>query len=267
MPWTSRGLRVGTDWIDGASTPAALALILTTDVPTWATKVQSELTEVANGNGYTTGGIAVALNSTDWPTETESDTAGRQYFERKLKTVSWTASGGNIPASGDGPKAVVLVDDAADPNVIAYIDLGSERTVVSGLPLTVTGFALRIGANLLGVPTQYEESGELSVTAGNGAKGSYVEAIASTVFEANRLVFIWEASTLDPLQVDIATGVAGSEVVLIPDIRQVGTTAGGSEKLIIPLDISIAAGTRIAVRVQASGGTPTVKCQVIIGGP
>jgi hypothetical protein len=52
--------------------------------------------------------------------------------------VTWTASGGNLPASGDGARWAVLLDGAVSgSNVLAYFDLVSDRTVSDGQTLTI----------------------------------------------------------------------------------------------------------------------------------
>ena len=266
---TSRGLRVLTDWMDGASTPAALAVILTTDLPTFGTKDTSELTEVANGNGYTTGGISVALDATDWPTETESDTAGQQYFERLMKSQAWAASGGNIPASGGVPLAVVLIDDAGTPNVLGWIDLGTAKTIVSGLSLTMPGMSMRIGGDLVTLPAQQEE-GTATITPGNGSKGAYAQVIASTAFNATTVQLTVEQnanSGQNPIQFDIATGAASSEVDIFNDITLQVAGVSEGDKVLGPYDFNIASGARLSVRAQATGGTSTSVVQISITGP
>ena len=147
VSWTSRGIREFTAWLDGGSVPSALRLRLTTDVPTWATKSMSELTEIPNGNGYSA--LNVNPSSTNWPTETENDDEGSRFLERASRQRSWNASGGDIPSSGDGFMAVVLTDTGGNPNVIAYIDLGRERKVLSGTSLTIPSLALRFAEGTL----------------------------------------------------------------------------------------------------------------------
>ena len=124
-----------------------MRLRLTTDVPTWATKLLSELDEIPNGNGYSA--LNVNPGSVNWPTETENDGEGMRFLERASRQVEWDASGGDIPSSGDGFMAVVLTDNASDPNVIAYIDLGRARTVLSGTSLTIPSLALRFAEGSL----------------------------------------------------------------------------------------------------------------------
>lgn len=83
--------------------------------------------EVPNGNGYITGGIPIARNSTDFPSFVEDTVNNRAIIG--LKTISWTASGGNLPASGTGAAYAILMDSSASRNVIAIFDLGGNRIV------------------------------------------------------------------------------------------------------------------------------------------
>ncbi|GAH62373.1 unnamed protein product, partial [marine sediment metagenome] len=110
-----------------------IALVTSANVPDPDTNVLSELTEIAAGNGYTTGGYQLARNSTDFDVLTENDTDDRG--EIQIKDVVWNASGGNIPASGNGARYAVLLDDNATPadrEVLDYWDLISDRTVSDG---------------------------------------------------------------------------------------------------------------------------------------
>lgn len=79
--------------------------------------------QVANGNGYTTGGVPVAV------TNTSDDANNRTVIDSA--NPSWTASGGNI-----GPfRYAVLYDDTHASDQIAYIlDLGADVTIVNGQP-------------------------------------------------------------------------------------------------------------------------------------
>lgn len=83
--------------------------------------------QVANGNGYTTGGVTVAC------TNTSDDSNNRTVIDSA--NPSWTASGGNI-----GPfRYVVWYDDTHASDQIMYIlDLGADVTIVSGQSWPVT---------------------------------------------------------------------------------------------------------------------------------
>lgn len=133
--YTLNGLKLMHGWsFRGATRPTTFALVAITNAttPTSATVSLSELTEIASGNGYTTGGVSLTPGATDFPT---LDT-GVGYAYMLLKDITLTATGGSIPSSGDPISYVVLVDDAGDPNVIAYFDCVTSRTISSGSSLT-----------------------------------------------------------------------------------------------------------------------------------
>lgn len=82
------------------------------------------ITEVANGNGYTTGGNAASTTSA-------SQTGGT--FKLVLASPSvWTASG-----AGFTFQYAVLVDSTTGTNV-GYWDYGTSQAVASGETVTVT---------------------------------------------------------------------------------------------------------------------------------
>lgn len=267
MPVTNRGkLRILQYALQARTQPADWKAILVTDTPTEATNVLSDLTEVANGNGYTTGGIAIANTTSGWDVSSEDDTDN--YAEIQMIDAVWTASGGDIPASGDNPRYIVVCNDEADPEVIAYHEVfATPQKILSGLSLTVADFFIRMGGDLSDTPTQHEE-GNADITAGSGTKGSWVELIASTAFAANEILVTLETSNTQTgvFDLDIATGAASSEVVILPDLH-IENNASSSEGVIVwRFRRSIAAGTRIAARLQDDSGTATLRVQVVIGG-
>lgn len=82
------------------------------------------ITEVANGNGYTTGGNAATTSSA-------AQTGGT--FKLVLNSpTAWTASG-----AGFSFQYAVLVDSTTSTNV-AYWDYGSSQAVAAGETVTVT---------------------------------------------------------------------------------------------------------------------------------
>jgi hypothetical protein len=114
MPFTTRGYALLFGWAFRDVAPPTncyVALLTAAVAPTAATKIMTGLTEITAGNGYTQGGYSLTTNTTDFATLTEDDT--NNLTKVILKTVSWTASGGNIPPSGDPAKYVVLTDDIA----------------------------------------------------------------------------------------------------------------------------------------------------------
>lgn len=129
----------------GAPTNFFVALVTSATAPTAATNLMSDLTEIAAGNGYTTGGFSLDRNSTDFDVLTEDDTNNRGDIQ--IKDVTWTASGGSIPASGDGARYAVITDDngtVANREVYAFWDLSSDRTVSDTQVLTLQDLELRL---------------------------------------------------------------------------------------------------------------------------
>jgi hypothetical protein len=136
--WTNRGKKEFLRRFFQDDLPANVYVALTTDTPDPDTNVFSDLTEIAAGNGYTTGGFQMSLNSTDFPTSSEDDSLN--LGKVLAKKVSWLASGGPIPSSGDGALYVVLLDDnatVADREVWLYWSLSSARSVLAGITLAL----------------------------------------------------------------------------------------------------------------------------------
>lgn len=82
------------------------------------------ITEVANGNGYTTGGNAASTSS--------ATQSGGTYKLVLGSPATWTASG-----AGFSFQYAVLVDSTTGTNV-GYWDYGSSQTVASGETVTVS---------------------------------------------------------------------------------------------------------------------------------
>jgi hypothetical protein len=130
----------------GVAAPANFYLFLATSAtaPTADTNVKSDLTEVATGQGYTAGGISVARNSTDFDVITEDDANDRALIQ--IKDIAWTASGGNLPASGAARYAILTDANATPANreVINHWDLVSDRVVSDGQTMTLQNCEFRI---------------------------------------------------------------------------------------------------------------------------
>lgn len=146
--WTNKGKHHLLDQVFRNATEKTnyyIALVTSATAPTADTNTLSQLTEIAAGNGYTAGGFQLARNSTDFDTLTENDTDDRGDLQ--IKDVVWTASGGNLPASGNGARYAVLTDDNAtvgSREVYAFWDLSADRTVSSGQTLTLQNLELRL---------------------------------------------------------------------------------------------------------------------------
>ena len=90
--------------------------------------------ELASGNGYTTGGNTLAGVSV-----TEDDTDDRT--EITWNNTSWTASGGAI---GPTPGAIIYDDTHASDAIVGYIDFGGEQTQADGGTCTISNIEVRI---------------------------------------------------------------------------------------------------------------------------
>jgi hypothetical protein len=76
---------------------------------------------------------------------TEGDAGDQALIQ--IKDLVWTASGGNLPASGDGARYAVLTDDNAtqgDRECYFYWDLVSDRTVSDTQTLTLEDCEIQI---------------------------------------------------------------------------------------------------------------------------
>lgn len=104
---------------------------LVTDTPDQDTDLFSDLDEIASGNGYVSGGYELTPGATDFDLWSEID-GSTDVGRVQIKDIVWTASGGNIPASGDGALFAVLLDHHAtvgSRQVLAYWSLSSARTI------------------------------------------------------------------------------------------------------------------------------------------
>jgi len=131
----------------GVSLPTNFYVMLFTSAsaPDADSNVASDLTEVAGGNGYVTGGYSLTKNATDFDTISEDDSGN--FGSLKLKDVVWTASGGSIPASGGDARYACLVNSdgtVADREIWIYWDLTSDRSVSSGQAITLDDCEIKI---------------------------------------------------------------------------------------------------------------------------
>lgn len=100
-------------------------LAATNTAPVAATDtVLADITEISAGNGYSAGGATVTVTSAD---------LSGSILQIILATTAITASGGDI-----GPlRYLVLYNDtAASDELICYIDLGAETTILDGNNIT-----------------------------------------------------------------------------------------------------------------------------------
>jgi len=105
----------------------SLKIVLTNTAPVAGNSVLADLTEISGGNGYTTGGNAVAVASS-------GQTSGT--YKLVLDDLTITASGGVI-----GPfRYFALVDTTpSTPNkpLVGWWDYGSSITLADGESVTV----------------------------------------------------------------------------------------------------------------------------------
>jgi len=130
----------------GETLPASYYVALITDaaVPDEDFNLFSQITEVAAGNGYTLGGIQLSKNSTDFDTWTEDDSGN--LGKVLIRDVVWTASGGTLPASGDGARYAIMTDansTVEDREIWCYWDLASDRIVSDSQTLTLSDLEIR----------------------------------------------------------------------------------------------------------------------------
>lgn len=122
-----------------------VALVTSAVTPDADTNTLGQLTQIAVGNGYVDGGYELTPGATDFDVHTENDTDNRG--EVQIKDLIWTASGGPIPATGDGARWAILTDDNAtvgSREVMGYFDLTSDQAVSDGQTLTVQNMEMRL---------------------------------------------------------------------------------------------------------------------------
>ncbi len=114
--------------IDAFGTTDTWRAIIHTDAPTVTTdNALSDLTEIGNSNGYTTGGENITYNSTR-TTDTITATA---------VDVVWTASAGNLGGSTTGRYFTIYDDTSAGNNLLCSYDYTATFTVAAGETMTL----------------------------------------------------------------------------------------------------------------------------------
>lgn len=115
----------------------------------------------------------------------------------------------------------------------------------------------------------HEGIDDVTVTsAGSGAKGAWVQLFAALALKTNYLTIHFDNNnTGNEYHIDIGTGAAASEVVLIPDLEyEVDLTGNNQIPVIYPMKVNIPAGTRLAARVAAVDVTDTIEVGIIATG-
>lgn len=101
-----------------------LKIALTNTAPVATNTQLSNITQIANGNGYTTGGNQAVVTSS-------SQTSGT--YKLVLDDVVFTATG----SMGPFRYAVLYNDTATNDELIAWADYGSSITLATGESFTV----------------------------------------------------------------------------------------------------------------------------------
>ena len=115
---------------DRVSTGYFVALVTDTVAPNADTNLFSELEEIAAGNGYSSGGQAVARSLVGFPVENEDDAIDKSSVT--MRDVFFAASGGDLPSSGDGISFVILTDNnptISSREVLAFAEFDSPKTL------------------------------------------------------------------------------------------------------------------------------------------
>lgn len=102
-----------------------LKVALTNSAPAAANTVLADITQIANGNGYTTGGSALTVSSS-------SQTSGT--YKLVVADLTFTASGGTM---GTFRYAVYYNDTATSDELIGYVDYGSAVSLLDGQQFTL----------------------------------------------------------------------------------------------------------------------------------
>jgi hypothetical protein len=101
-----------------------LKIVLTNSAPVATNTVLANITQIANGNGYTTGGTQATISSSTHSTGT---------YKLVLADVTFTATG----AVGPFRYAVLYNDTATNDELIGWWDYGSSITLANGDTFTV----------------------------------------------------------------------------------------------------------------------------------
>lgn len=103
-----------------------LKWVLSNTAPVASTNtVLADITQIANGNGYTTGGAT-------WGSVTSTTSSGTYYLNGA--DVTWTASGGTMATFR---YAVLYNDTATNDELICYLDYGVGLSYGTGLTHTI----------------------------------------------------------------------------------------------------------------------------------
>jgi len=98
--------------------------VLTNTLPVQDTADElADITQIAAGNGYTTGGAT--LTTVTWA----ETSAGSGIWKFSSDDVTFTATGGDIAAH---QYLVIYSDTSTNDKLVGYVDRGSSTTITSG---------------------------------------------------------------------------------------------------------------------------------------
>lgn len=115
-------------------------LVLLTDatVPDADTNKMADVTEIAEGNGYSKGGIKLTGNATDFPVLIEDNVNDKGVIG--LRALILTASGGSIPKSGDPARYALLTgpgSNISNRKALCHYDLVADKVAVNGQEIQI----------------------------------------------------------------------------------------------------------------------------------
>lgn len=224
MPLTTRGsfLILNAYFRDSTEeTNFYIALVTSAVVPTHATKLLSELTEIAAGNGYTSGGYQLNRDTTDFNSITEEDVD--QFTRIGLKPIVFTASGASIPASGSPARYLVLTTGeatVANRQIIMYESLTSDRIATAGLSINITALEIQIrGGSMLDGEIQ---RGTIDMAGAASGTATLSPAVDTTKSEVKLTGY--EVTAGSPTAAEIATRLTLTNSTTVTATR--GSTTG-----------------------------------------
>lgn len=146
MHYTNRGIyRRNNAFWRAQNQPTVFYLhLIVNPMPTRATNTLSELSQIANGNGYSTDGISLTRNTTDFAELVEDD--AENYTTLRIKNIVLTASGGTIPTDMNGARGIVICDDNAtvgSRDVLGWWEFSGPVVVSDTQTLTIQQLRLR----------------------------------------------------------------------------------------------------------------------------
>ena len=104
----------------------------------------------------------------------------------------------------------------------------------------------------------------IQASATPNVKGNWTQLLASTAKKVSGIVVAIVGGTVANILIDIGTGAAASETVLIPNIWACPNTGVGIWAKTIFFPLELASGTRIAARCQSSPASANPRIGVML---